>query len=180
MAIRRQREGFTLIELLVVMGIIAILAGLLLPAISAAMERARRAKCINNLRQIGTAKEMYALNYKVECPWLSTLYPQYIDNPKLFICPSDSYQGAEGSKPPWDNYYASSHNPPYSSRFPETNDLAINMTGMDNWSFQIEGWGTQPAYMMTYPGYKIRFDTFKAIQPYKLRNTAITACSYIY
>lgn len=72
-----RHSGFTLVELLVVMAVIAILAALLMPALQAAMERARRSKCINNLKQIGDAKEMYLLNYKVDCPWLSTLYPQY-------------------------------------------------------------------------------------------------------
>jgi len=54
------RKGFTLIELLVVMVIIALLVGLLLPALGRAKEEARKTQCRSNLRQIGLAYQMYA------------------------------------------------------------------------------------------------------------------------
>ncbi len=116
------KKRFTLIELLVVIGIIAILASMLMPALSKAKEKANQADCMNNMKQISTTLLMYSNDFKNmftvgidgdgvqdkahphnSAGLANLLYCDYLKSPKTFVCRSTKHTAAskKDEKEPW-------------------------------------------------------------------------------
>ena len=93
-----QKSAFTLIELLVVIAIIAILAAMLLPALARAKESGKRISCLNSLRQLGIASQLYLGDSQGYYPprainsrWPNAFYDDYGKNVQMLLCPDDVF-----------------------------------------------------------------------------------------
>ena len=117
----RRNRGFTLIELLVVVGIIAVLIGLVMPAVQSARQAARRVQCANNLKQIGLAMQNYVSSHEALPP----------------VCVDPSWNGTTPIPQPHQNWSQHARLLPYMEQ-----TVLYNMI---NWAYGSR-WGGDTVY----------------------------------
>ncbi len=180
----RKTQPFTLIELLVVVAIIAILAGMLLPALNKARESAKMLQCKNNLSQLGKYAHVYASDYSEHMYFcLDTTYKNSygapgrefakyvgysfsdrnmkVGKPSIYQCPGYRYEVA-------DSYHHTNYGLCYSLGYEkESNKISLHKHHSQTMLFIERGY-VDSGVTVSYPYYATAANSEKNINPYLL------------